>query len=131
MFAGSLLVGFTVILVAVWLEYQDWLLAFTATQDLRYRRPTDATVQAIENRFQKVRRRWRLVIHTLLAACGGLMIAAGWAGPGRFWIAAWTAVTILMLCIMMLALADAIRTRHHNTRKTPALGEHRSDRLSG
>ena len=127
MFAGSLLVGFTVILIAVWLEYHDWLLSFTVAQNLRYRRPIDAAIQEVENRYQKVRRRWRLVIHTLLAACGGLMIAAGWAGPGRFWIAAWTAVTILMLCIVMLALADALRTRHHHNRKSPSLGEHHSD----
>ena len=131
MFAGSLLVGFAVILVAVWLEYQDSLLASAVAQNLRYRRPADAGSQAVENRFQQVRRRWRLVIHTLLATCGGLMIAAGWAGPGRFWIAAWTAVTLLMLCIVMLALADAIRTRHHHNRKASSLPEHHSNGLNG
>lgn len=119
MLAGSLLVGFTVLLVAVWLEYQDSLASAATAEEHRYRRPADASNQAIESRYQKIRRRWRLVIHWLLAICGALMIAAGWAGPGRFWIAAWTAVTLLLLCIMMLALGDAIRTRHHRTRTLP------------
>lgn len=129
MFAGSLLVGFTVILVAVWLEYQDSLLATALVQNLRYRRPVDTASQAVEDRYRRVRRRWRLVIHSLLATCGGLMIAAGWAGPGRFWIAAWTAVTLLMLCIVVLALADAIRTRHHHTRQLSSIAEQRGDHL--
>lgn len=119
MFAGSLLVGWAVIMVAVWLEYHDSLAAGVAAQERRYRRASDAAEQEVETRYQTIRRRWRLVIHVLLALCGGLMIAAGWAGPGRFWIAAWTSVVLLMLCIVMIAAGDAIRTHHHHGRKLP------------
>lgn len=121
MFAGSLLVGLAVIMVAVWLEYHDSLAAGAAAQERRYRRASDVDEQELEVRYQKIRRRWRLVIHLLLALCGGLMIAAGWAGPGRFWIAAWTAVALLMLCIVMLAAGDALRTHHHRGKKLPKL----------
>jgi hypothetical protein len=119
MFAGSLLIGFSVILVAVWLEYHDSVVWATGAEDRLGRAATDSARQIVEARYQVIRRRWRLVIHLLLAVCGSLMIAAGWAGPGKFWIASWTAVTILMLCIMLLALGDALRTHHHRRRKLP------------
>lgn len=118
MFAGSLLVGFTIILVALWLEYQDTVSPFSIINEVQPTRQVAAeTVGKIEDRFVRLRRRWRMVIHLLLGVCGGLMIAAGWVGPGRFWIAAWTSVAMLMLCILLLAAADAIRTQHHHARK--------------
>jgi hypothetical protein len=118
MFAGSLLVGFTIILVALWLEYQDTVNTTCIINEGHPTRQGAAeSVGKIEDRFVRLRRRWRMVIHLLLGACGGLMIAAGWAGPGRFWIAAWTSVAMLMLCILLLAVADAIRTNYHHARK--------------
>ena len=106
MLAGSFLIGFAVVAVAFWLEYNDWL---GWPNDLAGDR--DATT-ASDERYRIVRRRWRRVLHMLIAACGALMAAAGMAGPGRFWIAAWTAVALLMMTIIVLALADALRTQH-------------------
>lgn len=118
MFAGSLLVGFTIILVAVWLEYNDSVTsAYLARQEPDKQLTRDTATESIDARYQRVRRRWRLVIHLLLAICGALMIAAGWAGPGKFWIASWTAVAMLMLCILVLAVGDALRTHAHQVRK--------------
>jgi hypothetical protein len=117
MFAGSLLVGFTVLVAAVWLEYHDSVYwADLPEEDLR-QSAADSPSRFRESRYQRTRRRWRVVIHALLATCGVLMIAAGWAGPGPFWIAAWTAVAILMLCILLLAIGDAFRTYYHRVRQ--------------
>lgn len=132
MFAGSLLVGFTVLVVAVWLEYSDSVTsAYWANHAARQRGNQSDAASSSDNRYRRIRRRWRLVIHALLALCGVLMISAGWAGPGRFWIAAWTAVAMLMLCILILALGDALRTHTHHSRK---LAESRStlkEKMSG
>jgi len=118
MFAGSLLVGFTIILVAVWLEYNDSITAaYLASRHSGQGLTKESATQSSDARYQKVRRRWRLVIHVLLAICGALMIAAGWTGPGKFWIASWTAVAMLMLCILVLAVGDALRTHTHQVRK--------------
>ncbi len=118
MFAGSLLVGFAVILVAVWLEYNDSITtAYFASRAADEKITKHDATQSNDSRYQQVRRRWRLVIHVLLALCGGLMIAAGWVGPGKFWIASWTAVALLMLCILVLAMGDALRTHTHQVRK--------------
>jgi len=121
MFAGSLIVGLAVIMVAVWLEHSDSIgAAIVARRSDTKIGDGDASAKTADGRYHRLRRRWRKVIHALLATCGGLMIAAGWAGPGRFWIAAWTAVVILMMCIVVLALADALRTHHHQMRKLAA-----------
>jgi hypothetical protein len=118
MFAGSLLIGFTIILVALWLEYQDVVnTTHIINEGPPGRQDFAEALRVIDDRFVRVRRRWRLVIHLLLGACGGLMIAAGWVGPGAFWIAAWTSVALLMLCILFLAAADALRTHCHQARK--------------
>jgi len=134
MLAGSLLIGFTVILVAVWLEYTDSISAgiLAKRETGRSLRDDQATSspdkQVPDARYHVLRRRWRLVIHALLALCGGLMVAAGWAGPGRFWIAAWTAVAMLMLCIVILALGDALRTHHHQARRLSQVRDEMSDK---
>ena len=105
-------------MVAVWLEYNDSItMAYLASRTVDQKLTKENATQSIDSRYQKVRRRWRLVIHVLLAICGALMIAAGWAGPGKFWIASWTAVAILMLCILVLAMGDALRTHTHQVRK--------------
>jgi len=132
MFAGSLLIGFTVILVAVWLEYNDSIAsAYLASRDTGQGLTQENATQSSDSRYQKSRRRWRLVIHGLLAICGALMIAAGWAGPGKFWIASWTAVAMLMLCILVLAMGDALRTHTHQVRKLAETRSAVNEKLSG
>jgi hypothetical protein len=122
MFAGSLIIGLAVIMVAVWLEHGDSIgAAMIARRNDAPFGDGDAAAKSPDGRYHRLRRRWRKVIHALLATCGGLMIAAGWAGPGRVWIAAWTAVVILMMCIVVLAFADALRTRQHQMRKLAAM----------
>jgi 4-hydroxybenzoate polyprenyltransferase len=124
MFAGSLLVGFTVLVAAVWLEYHDSVYWADVTEDDLRQSETNSPSRFRESRYQRTRRRWRVVIHVLLASCGTLMIAAGWAGPGPFWIAAWTAVAILMLCILLLAILDAFRTYYHRLRQISEARRH-------
>jgi hypothetical protein len=137
MLAGSLLIGFTVILVAVWLEYTDSISAGILAQRDSGRSGSGgqgtqfSDAKLPEARYQSLRRRWRLVIHALLALCGALMVAAGWAGPGRFWIAAWTAVAILMLCIVILALGDALRTHHHQARRLSQVRDAMKNKVDG
>lgn len=111
MFAGSLIVGGVLVAVALWLEYQDSVGAAIMRLERQKRDgKVDESLRCIEARYEKLRRRWRLVIHLLLAGCGGLMMVAGWIGPGRFWVAAWTAIALLMLCVLVLAAGDALRT---------------------
>ena len=117
MLAGSLLLGFSVMLVAVWLEYHDSILFVRLAKHSSSVDPVGGDASRFtEDRYRRVRRRWRMVIHGLLAICGGLMIGAGFAGLGAFWIAAWTAIAMLMLCIVGLAFCDAVRTHHHHSR---------------
>jgi len=111
MLAGSLLIGFTVIAIAVWLEYND-SLGWPNEVEMEQGRSSD-----VDNRYRAIRRRWRRVVHVMIAACGALMASAGIAGLGRFWVAAWTAVAILMMTIILIALSDAIRTRRHYAAK--------------
>jgi hypothetical protein len=111
MLAGCLLIGFTVIVVAVWLEYND-SLGWPNEVEL-----DDGGSSDVDNRYRSLRRRWRLVVHVMIAVCGALMASAGLAGLGRYWVAAWTAVAILMLTIILIALGDAIRTRRYYASK--------------
>lgn len=111
MLAGSLLIGFTVIVVAIWLEYNDSL----GWPNEIERERNNSSEQ--DQRYRVVRRRWRRVVHALIAVCGALMASAGLAGLGRFWVAAWTAVAILMMSIIVIALGDAIRTQRHYATK--------------
>ncbi len=113
MLAGSLLLGFTVILVGYWLEYND-LQGWPSESDYDV---NDVNPQNI--RYRVLRRRWRRVVHVMLAISGALMASAGVAGLGRFWIAAWTSVALLLMSIIVIAVGDAIRTaRHHRRRLT-------------
>lgn len=107
MLAGSLLIGFAVIAVAFWLEYND---SVGWPNELERERQAAG---AQDERYRALRRRWRRIVHMMIAGCGALMAAAGLAGRGRFWIAAWTAVAMLMMTIIVLALGDALRTHRH------------------
>jgi len=111
MLAGCLLIGFTVIVVAVWLEYND-LLGWPNEIELERVASSDR-----DERYRIVRRRWRKIVHCLIAVCGALMAAAGLSGLGPFWIAAWTAVALLMLTIILIAMGDAIRSHRHYASK--------------
>jgi O-antigen/teichoic acid export membrane protein len=113
MLEGCLLIGFAVIAVAIWLEYNDSL---GWPNELERER---ANASERDDRYRIIRRRWRRVVHALIAICGALMASAGIAGPGRYWIAAWTAVAMLMFVIIVLALGDAFRTHRHFSSKRP------------
>lgn len=125
MLAGSLLIGFTVIAIAIWLEYND-SLGWPNEVEIERDRSAD-----VDHRYRMIRRRWRRVVHVLIAVCGALMGAAGLAGLGRFWIAAWTAVAILMMAIILIALGDAIRTRRHYASKKNGRDNLRTTDLTG
>ncbi len=115
MLAGSLLIGFAVIMVALWLEYND-SRGWPSEQKLE--RETELQAQGERDlKYLKTRRRWRKVNHVIFALCGALMASTGLAGRGAYWVSAWTAVSILMLSIILIALVDAIRTQRHYASK--------------
>jgi hypothetical protein len=111
---ACLLIGFTVIAVALWLEYNDYL-GWPNEADRERGGTTDR-----DTRYRLLRRRWRRVVHLLIALCGALMASTGFSGPGRFFIAAWTAVAMLMMVVIVLALGDAFRThRYYAAKRRP------------
>jgi hypothetical protein len=107
MLAGSLLIGAVVIAVAFWLEYND-RMGWPNEQEREH-----GSSNTRDDRYRMLRRRWRRTVHIIIAVCGALMASAGVAGPGRYWIAAWTAVALLMMTIIVLAMGDAIRTHRY------------------
>ncbi len=121
MLAGSLLIGFTVVMVALWLEYND-LRGWPSEQAMEQEAALKSQGESDE-RYLTTRRRWRKITHVILAICGAMMASAGLAGRGAYWVSAWTAVAILMFSIILIALMDAIRTQRHYATK---LARHKS-----
>lgn len=122
MLPACLIIGFTVVAVAMWLEYNDFLGWPNEVERER------GSSNERDSRYRVVRRRWRRVVHMLIAICGALMAATGLSGPGPFFIAAWTAVAMLMMVVIVLALGDAFRThRHYAAKRRPQTLPPRSD----
>ena len=116
MFAGSLVLGITVLCFALWLHWNDthgW--------------PNESFKTERDNHYLARRKRSRKRIHIIIAACGVLILVAALAGPGPVWIAAWMSVILALLTVIILAGFDAFRTHRYQNKKLP---ENRRDLLS-
>ncbi|MGI9473196.1 MAG: hypothetical protein ACR2NZ_16765 [Rubripirellula sp.] len=117
MFAGSLVLGFTLLGFAGWLhwnEVQGW--------------PNESYVTELDKKYLGQRTKSRRRIHFIIAACGSLVIIAAIAGPGVVWIGAWMIVMLALMTVVLLAGVDAMRTHRYQRAKLPeirrqALGE--------
>ena len=110
MFAGSLVLGFTLLGFAGWLhwnELQGW--------------PNESYVTELDKKYLGLRTRARLRIHCILAACGFLIIVAAFAGPGVIWVGAWTIVMFALMTVVILAGLDAMRTHRYQREKLPEI----------
>ena len=110
MFAGSLVMGVTVLCFAAWLHWNDiqgW--------------PNESFKSELDNQYRRRRSRSRTRIHMIIAACGVLIIVAAFAGPGPVWVAAWMSVTAALMTVVVLAGFDAIRTHRYQKAKLPEI----------
>lgn len=110
MFAGSLVMGITVLGFAAWLHWNDthgW--------------PNESFKTELDNQYHTRRSRSRKRIHMIIAACGILIIAAAFAGPGPVWVAAWMSVIVALMTVVVLALFDAFRTQRYQKDKLPEI----------
>lgn len=100
--SGSLVLGFTVIAFAAWLQYNE-------------RRGWDHEPDRddLEADYLRRRSRSRTVIQALFAVAGGLMIVAAFAPRGAAWIACWMIIMVCLVVIVVLAGVDAFRTRRY------------------
>ena len=110
MFAGSLVLGVTLLCFAAWLHWND-------TQGW----PNEKFKTEIDNRYLAQRKRSRKRIHIIIALCGVLIIVAAIAGPGPIWVAAWMSVIVALLTVIVLAGFDAFRTHRYQKEKLPEI----------
>ncbi len=115
MFAGGLILAFTLIGVAGWLQWTEsvgWPHEPLGTDDLSNRNQGD-------HDFYRARKRSRLYVNSLIAICGGLILLATLAGPARamIWASAWTAVAFVLMVVVVLAVFDGLRSYHHHSKK--------------
>jgi hypothetical protein len=110
MFAGSLVMGVTVLCFAAWLHWND-------TQGW----PSESFHTELDNQYRKRRSRSRKRIHMIIAACGIQILVAAFSGPGRVWVAAWTCVIAALMTVMVLAGFDAFRTHRYQKAKLPEI----------
>jgi len=112
MFAGGLLLSVTIIAFALWLHWNER----TNWGERDFNSKTDRA-------YLRARTRIRRVVHALFLICGILILVSTVATPERrvVWLISWTAVTVLLLCIVMLAGIDAVRTRRYQLSKLPEI----------
>lgn len=109
MLVPSLILAVTLIGFALWLQMNEG----------RGWPEDDASKIDADYRAKRFRRRSR--IHSVLIIAGGLIAVAGLAGKGRVWIACWSAVMVLLMVVMMMAIADGYRTRRYLRRRLPEI----------
>ena len=110
MFAGSLVLGITLLGFAGWLhwnEVQGW--------------PNERFETELDKKYLGQRTRSRRRIHLIIAGCGALVIIAAFAGPGAIWVGAWTIVMFALMTVVLLAGVDAIRTHRYQRAKLPEI----------
>ncbi len=110
MFAGSIVIGVTLLSFAIWLhwnERQGWA--------------GESSDDRLDQHYYASRMRSRRWVHVLFGLCGILVIVAAFAGPGRVWIGCWMSVMLALLVIMVLAGVDAFRTLRYQSKKKPEI----------
>ena len=110
MFAGSLVLGFTLIGFAFWLQWND-----------SFGWPDEKFETKLDHDYHVKRSRSRRRIHMIIAACGTAIILAAIAGPGPIWIGAWMCVSVALMTVVILAGFDAFRTHRYHREKLPKL----------
>ncbi|TWT80932.1 hypothetical protein CA13_23790 [Planctomycetes bacterium CA13] len=105
MFAGSILIGLTLLGFAVWLhlnERRGWgNESFDDEEDRQY---------------LSQRKRARAWVNSIFAVCGIAVLVAAVVGPGPVWIGVWMSVAVGLMTIVILAGLDAIRTLRHQSK---------------
>jgi|TARA_Y100000385_G_C13016867_1_gene604262 Flp pilus assembly protein TadB len=112
MFAGSLVLGITLIAFAWWLHCQD-------TQGW----PSDNFTTDLDKTYHQSRTRSRRRIHVILSGCGVAAIIAAFYGLGTVWVAMWSFVMVSLLVVVGLAGVDALRTHRYMKSKLPEIRE--------
>jgi hypothetical protein len=110
MFAGSLVLGITLIAFAGWLHYQDtegW--------------PSENFITDLDKKYHKRRTSSRRRIHVILSGCGVAAVAAAFFGPGAVWVAMWSIVMVSLVVVVVLAGVDALRTQRYLKSKLPEI----------
>ena len=110
MFAGSLVLGVTLIAFAGWLHHQD-------TQGW----PSENFSTDLDKKYHTRRTRSRRRIHVILAGCGFAAIVAAFFGLGAVWVAMWCSVMVALVVVVLLAGIDAIHTKRYLKSKMPEL----------
>ncbi len=111
MFAGSLLLGLTLIGFAAWLQWND---------AIGWRSEEMESQLDVEYHLRRSKSRSR--IHLIIGFCGSLVILAGFAGKATpIWVASWMSVIVSMLVIILLAVLDAWRTHRYQIAKRPEI----------
>ncbi|MFG0263348.1 MAG: hypothetical protein ACF788_13225 [Novipirellula sp. JB048] len=116
MFAGSLVIGVTLLCFAFWLHWNE-----------RHGWEYESLDDDLDERYLTARMHSRRWVHGLFALCGLLVIAAAFAGPGPVWIGCWMSVIMSLLTIVVLAGVDAFRTLRYQAQKKPQLRKHLLD----
>ncbi|WP_168566729.1 hypothetical protein [Crateriforma spongiae] len=114
MFSGGIILSVTLILFAVWLQWnerQGW-----PGEESEYDDKTDADY--LRSRFRSRRR-----IHWIIGVCGLLILIATVKGPESraVWIGCWSIVMLCLITVVGLALLDAVRTHRYHRRRLPEL----------
>ena len=112
MFAGSLVLGITLIAFACWLHFQDkqgW--------------PSDNFTTDLDKTYHQRRTRARCRIHVILGGCGAAAIIAAFFGLGPVWVAMWSVVMVSLLVVVGLAGIDALHTHRYMKSKLPEIRE--------
>ncbi len=110
MFAGSMVLGITLLCFAAWLHWNDthgW--------------PNEKFETKLDNEYLARRTSARKRIHLIIGACGVLVLVAAFAGPGPVWIGAWMSVTVALFTVVLLAGFDAFRTHRYHRDKLPEI----------
>ena len=110
MFAGSLVLGITLVAFAGWLHQQDtegW--------------PSENFVTELDKKYHKRRTRSRRRIHIILAGCGASAIIAAFFGLGAVWVAMWSIVMVSLVVVVALAGVDALQTQRYLKSKIPEI----------
>ncbi|MAI33665.1 MAG: hypothetical protein L7W43_11115 [Rubripirellula sp.] len=112
MFAGSMVLGITLIAFAGWLHYQDtegW--------------PSDNFTTELDRTYHQRRTRSRRRIHVILGGCGVAAIVAACWGLGPVWVAMWSVVMVSLVVVVGLAGMDALHTHRYMKSKLPEIRE--------
>ncbi|MDA8743367.1 hypothetical protein N9N28_01930 [Rubripirellula amarantea] len=123
MFAGSLVLSFTLIAFAFWLQWNEKLGWPQEQADLN-RAMHPLIGSDLDRDYYRRRSSSRARIHWIIGICGVLILIAAIAGHGVIWVGAWMCVMFALVCVVLLALLDAFRTHRYHKNKLPQVRDH-------